>query len=539
MPIGHMNRLLDQLRRAALNSAGQRLTDGQLVECFITQRDEAAFEALVRRHGPMVLGVCRRVIGNPHDADDAFQATFLVLVRKAASIRPREAVGNWLYGVAHRTALEARGRLARRRAKERQVEVMPQPEVEPDELWRDLQPLLDHELSRLPDKYRLPVVLCDLEGRSRQEVARQLAIPAGTLSSRLATARQTLARRLARHGLAVSGASLAALFGGSGASAGVPAVLLVSTTKAAMLMAAGQAAAAGIVSVKVAALTEGVLKTMLLAKLKTTAVILCGAAAIGLSTGGLLYQTRATASDPSGAGRTRAGVRADQAQAGRPAPGAVGGDSKAEQNEDDPPDARRRADEAARDREQALRDQLDRVRQQAEDQRAQADQQRQKAEAQRQRAEDALRQAKEQLKRAMDAERAARRNAQKAQYAGALQQAQQPFDNTPYVNQRGQRPDRENPLGRFEEEKAVLLKKFDQRRQELMQQLKNLELEQRKVLADLQQRQAVMMREMHPEGAQQPGAADKLDRILERLDQIEQRLQRLETGRRPGTEGRR
>src|SRR5262249_20449250 len=150
------------------------------------------------------------LLGNPHDAEDAFQATFLVAVRKAASVRPRELFGNWLHGVAYRTALEARARIARRRAKEKQVEELPHPaQAEPEAVWQELRPLLDRELSRLPDKYRVPVVLCDLEGRSRQEVARQLRLPEGTLSSRLATARKTLARRLSRYGPVLSGGLLA------------------------------------------------------------------------------------------------------------------------------------------------------------------------------------------------------------------------------------------------------------------------------------------------------------------------------------------
>src|SRR5712692_7030336 len=128
MATGQMNEVLRHLRRAALQD-GSGVSDGQLVECFITRGDEAAFEALVRRHGPMVLGVCRRVLTNPHDAEDAFQATFLVLVRKAASIRQRELVGNWLYGVAYRTALEARAATTRRRTKERQVNPMPEIEA--------------------------------------------------------------------------------------------------------------------------------------------------------------------------------------------------------------------------------------------------------------------------------------------------------------------------------------------------------------------------------------------------------------------------
>src|SRR5579872_239835 len=179
-----METVIRHLRMAALHGRGEGPTDGQLLGAFVARRDGAAFEALLRRHGPMVLSVCRRVLGDSHDAEDAFQATFLVLVRKAAGLRSRELVGNWLYGVAHRTALKARTAAARRRARERQVEEMPHPEVGPDEAWSDLQPLLDRELERLPDKYRVPLVLCELEGRGRKEVARLLRLPEGTLSSR-------------------------------------------------------------------------------------------------------------------------------------------------------------------------------------------------------------------------------------------------------------------------------------------------------------------------------------------------------------------
>src|SRR5262245_5857577 len=151
MATGQLTRAIRQLRRAALLPDGGGLSDGELLGTFLERRDEAAFEALVRRHGPMVLGVCRRVLHDPHDAEDAFQATFLVLVRKAAAVVPREAVGNWLYGVAYRTALEARRAAARRRTKERQVKDMPHPPVGPEEAWHELRPLLDEELSRLPD----------------------------------------------------------------------------------------------------------------------------------------------------------------------------------------------------------------------------------------------------------------------------------------------------------------------------------------------------------------------------------------------------
>ncbi|HEV3237828.1 MAG TPA: sigma-70 family RNA polymerase sigma factor, partial [Gemmataceae bacterium] len=291
-----INRLLGQLHYASC-FAPPTLTDGEALGDFIERREARAFEILLRRHGRMVLGVCRRLLRNLHDADDAFQATFLVLVRKADSIKPREAVGNWLYGVAYRTALVARAKLARRRLMEKQVEDMPHPQDRHESCWNELRPLLDQELHRLPDKYRLAVVLCDLEGRSRKDVARQLAIPEGTLSSRLATARKQLAQRLVRHGFALSSVSLGALLVNNAASACVAPSLMAATTKAALLVAAGHAAVAGAIPAGVAALTKGVLKTMFLAKMKSVTVVLFGTAVLTVGTGGLWYETRAGASD--------------------------------------------------------------------------------------------------------------------------------------------------------------------------------------------------------------------------------------------------
>ncbi len=304
MAIGQAGRLIQQLRQAVLARDGGGMTDGQLLECYLTFSDtpahgdvagvrQAAFEALVRRHGPMVLSVCRRVLNNWHDAEDAFQATFLVLVRKATSIRPREMVGNWLYGVAYRTALEAKASAARRRVKETGSRTMPPPTAVTNDLWHDLRPLLDQELNRLPDKYRTPVVLCDLEGKPRKEAARQLGWPEGTLSGRLARARRMLAGRLARHKLMVSGGSLAVALAQHSASASVPAPLVTSTVQAATLGAAGQAVANGLVSAQVAALTQGVLKTMLISKLKTATAVLIVVAAVGSGFGGLAYQSHA------------------------------------------------------------------------------------------------------------------------------------------------------------------------------------------------------------------------------------------------------
>jgi RNA polymerase sigma factor (sigma-70 family) len=205
MKSSQMNSVIHYVR-TVVSLPGVGISDGKLLESFIIRRDEAAFGALVRRHGPMVLGVCRRVLRNAHDAEDAFQAAFLVLARKAASIRQRELLGNWLYGVAYRTALGAKAAAARRRFKERQVSEPAQREAAAEaDVWLDVQPLLDQELSRLPDKYRVPVVLCDLEGRTRKEAARQLGIPEGTLSGRLTTARRRLAQRLTRQGVVLSG----------------------------------------------------------------------------------------------------------------------------------------------------------------------------------------------------------------------------------------------------------------------------------------------------------------------------------------------
>jgi RNA polymerase sigma factor (sigma-70 family) len=250
--------VLQHLRRIALLGDGAGMTDGQLLEAYIRHRDEAGFAALVRRHGPMVWGVCCRVLGNHQDAEDAFQATFLVLVRRASAIVPRDMVGRWLYGVARQTALKARATAGRRNARERQVAVMPEPAAAEPGLRDDLLPLLDQELGRLPEKYRAAVVLCDLGGKSYKEAARQLGWPEGTLAARLARARALLAKRLRRHGLAVSGATLAAELAHSAASAGVPTRVLATTI---------QIAATGGGSAAVAALTEGVLKAMLLRRL--------------------------------------------------------------------------------------------------------------------------------------------------------------------------------------------------------------------------------------------------------------------------------
>jgi RNA polymerase sigma factor (sigma-70 family) len=303
------SKAIQHLRRAVLVRDGAGLTDGQLLDRFIERRDETAFAALVKRHGALVWGVCRRLLSH-HDAEDAFQATFLVLCRKAASVRPRHMLANWLYGVAHRTALHAKRTAGRRRAKERQVAEMPQPAVPEPELWKDLQPVLDQELSRLPDSYRVVLVLCDLEGNTRKGAARQLGCPEGTVAGRLARARALLAKRLARRGVVLSGGALAAVLSQRVALASVPTSVVSATIKAAGLCAAGPAAA-GVVPANVAALTEGVLQTMLLAKLKAAIAVLLMAGVVCLGAQFLLRHTAA----------------AGQGQAGTPGGGKAGEDS--------------------------------------------------------------------------------------------------------------------------------------------------------------------------------------------------------------------
>ena len=285
MPTSPLDRVIQHLK-ADLGPDGDGLTDGELLARFLSSRDDAV-AALVRRHAPMVWGVCRRLL-NHHDAEDAFQATFLVLVRKAADV-PRQAVANWLYGVARQTAVRLRATAAKRGRRETQVTNMPEPTVA-EARDADLQAVLDEELSRLPDHYRGVLVLCDLEGLTRKEAARQFGIPEGSVASRLARARVLLAKRLAQRGL-FSGGSLAAVLSAGSASASAPPALVASTIQAASLLAAGKAAT-GVISARVAALTEGMVKTMFVTRIKgVLAVALVLAALAGA--GGLIYQAQA------------------------------------------------------------------------------------------------------------------------------------------------------------------------------------------------------------------------------------------------------
>jgi RNA polymerase sigma factor (sigma-70 family) len=290
--VRRLTEFLQDLRTAALQDSAQ-VCDGELLGLFIERQDQDAFAALVQRHAAMVWGVCRRGLAHHHDAEDAFQATFLVLARKAASIRPRDLVANWLHGVAHRTALKARTMTARRKVREKQVPQMPELAAAAPPCWAELEAILDHELAALPENYRAPIILCDLEGKTGRIAARQLNIPQGTLAGRLRAGRKMLARRLARHGLALSAGALATALFQNVASARAPAAMVSRTIQNSLLAAAGKTAAAGMVSNQIAALTKGVLKSMFLAKLKPmiAGMVVLGMAVLG---GGILAHNTAT-----------------------------------------------------------------------------------------------------------------------------------------------------------------------------------------------------------------------------------------------------
>jgi RNA polymerase sigma factor (sigma-70 family) len=290
MARGQLSPFLRQLRRLVGPTTAGGLTDAQLLERFVAGRDEAAFEVLVWRHGTLVWNVCRRLLRAEHDAEDAFQATFLTLVRKARSIGKRQAVGSWLYKVAYRVALRARAGAVKRTVQSLEFDV-PDRDAEVTD-WRELHALLDEEVQRLPEKYRMPFLLCQLEGKSIEEAARCLGCPLGTVGTRLARARQRLRGQLARRGLTLTGGVLATLL----SEKVLPAALVATTVRAGLSFATNKVATAGVVSGKVLTLTEGVLHTMFLSKMKTAVFVLLAVGVIGA--GASLLTFHALAEEP-------------------------------------------------------------------------------------------------------------------------------------------------------------------------------------------------------------------------------------------------
>lgn len=292
MAHGPASTVLRHLRRllGAADMTGD--SDGRLLERFVSGQDESAFAELMDRHGPMVLGVCRRVLRNAHDAEDVFQASFLVLVRKAASITKRDSFGSWLYWVAYRLAIKARAQTDKRQAQQRQVFDMIAADQGDSLDHSDLAPVLDEELARLPEKYRAPLVLCYLEGKTSEQAARELGWPKGTVFTRLNRGRDVLRRRLTRRGLALAAAAVAPALSENLSQAAVPHAFAAATLQAAHLARCGSVAVAG-VSPHVARLTEGMVRSMLIFRWKIAAVVLLVLGAAGSGAGILARQLAA------------------------------------------------------------------------------------------------------------------------------------------------------------------------------------------------------------------------------------------------------
>jgi RNA polymerase sigma factor (sigma-70 family) len=285
MAHGQKSCVLQHLRRLVAARAAEGLSDRELLDQFVAKRDEAAFAALVERHGAMVLGVCRRVLRHVHNAEDACQAAFLVLARKAASIRKRDSLASWLHGVAYHVATNLKRDLARRFRREVKLTALAAPQAPAYPTWREVQAALDDELRKLPGRYQAPLVLCYLEGKSRDQAAEQLGWSPGTLRGRLERARERLRRRLTRRGITLSSILFAYALAESSPSAAMPPALAVATLKAAMFMSAGQSAATAIAAGGAALLAQQTVRAMFLARVKTALAILFVASIFSLGLG--------------------------------------------------------------------------------------------------------------------------------------------------------------------------------------------------------------------------------------------------------------
>ena len=332
--------LFSQLEGLFRHGTSVGSSESELLERFVADRDEAAFEALLARHGQMVLGVCRQLLNDPNDVDDAFQATFLVLVRKASTLRRTDLLGNWLYGVAYRVATRARSLAAKRAARNASGQDAVE-NLTATECRREIgvnqtaafeeAPWLHQELSHLPEKYRVLIVLCYFEGLTHDEAASRLGCPLGTVKGRLARARDLLRRRLTVRGMTLSAAALASHLSLAEANAGVPDSLQTATLKAAWAVAsrAGltMTAASGI-SLPVVSLVEGVVQAMRLTQLRTVTIPLLLAVAT-IATGVIVGAPRLM-SDPANAQTTpqpapsaTVTVKADSRAYGKAAQGAA------------------------------------------------------------------------------------------------------------------------------------------------------------------------------------------------------------------------
>jgi RNA polymerase sigma factor (sigma-70 family) len=322
MSPGDGNTVAGYLRRAIGAGAQASLPDEELLERFIARRDESAFAALLRRHGPMVWGVCQRLLAHRQDAEDAFQASFLVLACKAASIGRRKALANWLFGVARRAALNARSVRGRRTHRERLCGDLPEVAARAETTWDDTGAVLDEELARLPRKYRLPLLLCSLEGMTHAEAGASLGWPTGTVAGRLSRGRKLLRARLLRRGIAVPAAGLGFALSPGAASCAVPPQLIAVSIQSALALTVKGKLATTMVSPAVAALLRASLARMFIARLLTATVLITGLVMTLGSAGAGWYLARPRASPPLADGMAQHEFQI--ARAARPAHAGLG-----------------------------------------------------------------------------------------------------------------------------------------------------------------------------------------------------------------------
>jgi RNA polymerase sigma factor (sigma-70 family) len=334
MPQAELGNVVRHLRRMVSLAGVRDLADAELLGRFNAKQDEASFAALMERHGRLVWSACWQVLHHQQDAEDAFQATFLVLARQARSIRQGETVASWLYRVAYRTAMKARMNKIKRLAREKAAARMPADKPGSELAWRELQTLLVEELERLPEKYRLPFVLCCVEGKSKSEAAQALGWKEGTVSGRLALARKQMQARLARRGVLLSAALCALALAPAGSAAPLSGRLFESLLQAAPVFAAGNSTVSAL-SADVVGLARGVIKAMAMTKLKTAILLVL---AVGTLVGSAAYFGRplltdhAAAAVPQQPETKEAGQRSAENPKGemmRPAPAAGKKDSAA------------------------------------------------------------------------------------------------------------------------------------------------------------------------------------------------------------------
>jgi RNA polymerase sigma factor (sigma-70 family) len=283
-----LNGVFHRLRALAAVHTSRACNDRELLERFLTAEDEAAFTLLVERHGPMILGLCRRLLRDRHEADDACQATFLVLARKARSVRKQESLASWLHGVAYRVSISLRRQRARRVRRERSACKTAVQEPDDGLTWRELRPVLDEELQRLPERYRAPLILCYLEGKTRDEAAQELGAKPAALHGLLDRGRKLLRDRLTKRGLTLSAVLFTTALTDIAARAALAPGLVVTSAQAALALLRGATIGEGLVGPHILSLVKEASKTMFMTKLKIGAALVVAASILTGIVGGSL-----------------------------------------------------------------------------------------------------------------------------------------------------------------------------------------------------------------------------------------------------------